>query len=73
MTEALLAVVRLAFEDLGLHRVEANIMPRNTRSLAVATRCGFEREGLCPRLLNIAGVWEDHVRTARLNPTFEST
>lgn len=70
MTEALSAAVQVAFTELDLHRVEANIMPRNTRSLAVVDRCGFRREGLSPRFLNIDGVWEDHIRTARLNPTF---
>jgi ribosomal-protein-alanine N-acetyltransferase len=67
MTEALRRVVQIAFDDLGLHRVEANIMPRNAKSLAVAERSGFHREGLSPRYLQIAGVWEDHVRLARLS------
>lgn len=62
MTEAVIEIVRIAFFDLGLHRVEANIMPRNARSLAVVERVGFEREGLARRYLHIAGVWEDHLR-----------
>jgi len=65
MTESVDRVVRIAFEEIGLHRVEVNIMPRNVRSLAVAERCGFVREGLSPRYLRIAGRWEDHVRLAR--------
>lgn len=67
MTEAAKRVVEIGFHDLGLHRVEVNIMPRNARSLAVAERVGFVREGLSPRYLNIAGKWEDHVRLARLS------
>ena len=67
MSEAVRRAVRIAFEDLGLHRVELNIMPRNERSLAVAERCGFQREGLSPRYLKIAGRWEDHVRFALLS------
>ena len=31
MTEALRRVAEIAFTDLGLHRVEVNIMPRNAR------------------------------------------
>ena len=68
MTEALRRVVQIAFDDLRLHRVEVNVMPRNTASLAVAERAGFTREGLSPRYLQINGVWEDHVRLARLAP-----
>lgn len=67
MTEAVIAAVDVAFRDLGLHRVEVNIMPRNIRSLAVAERAGFKREGFSPKYLRINGVWEDHVRFARIN------
>lgn len=67
MTEAVIGVVGIAFTDLGLHRVEANIMPRNTRSLGVVTRAGFEREGFSPRYLRINGHWEDHLRFAKIN------
>ena len=67
MTEALARVVRIAFGEMGLHRIEANIMPRNARSLAVAERVGFAREGFSPRYLRIAGRWEDHIRLALLN------
>lgn len=56
--------LRRAFGELGLHRVEANIMPRNAASLALARRLGFREEGLSPRYLQIAGVWEDHTRWA---------
>lgn len=66
MTEAVVELCRIAFEALGLHRVEANIMPRNAASLAVARRAGFRYEGLSPRYLRINGVWEDHVHMVRL-------
>lgn len=62
MTEAVNEIVRIAFTDLGLHRVEANVMPSNARSIAVVERVGFDREGLSRRYLRIAGSWEDHLR-----------
>ena len=64
MTEALRLGLDFAFRDLALHRVEANIMPRNGRSLATIQRVGFSREGYSPRYLRIAGQWEDHERWA---------
>lgn len=67
MSEAIDRIVEVAFDELGLHRLEINIVPRNARSIAVAERCGFRREGLSPRYLKIAGRWEDHVRYAKLN------
>lgn len=66
-TEALLAAVELAFHGLNLHRIEANIMPRNEASLALARRCGFTEEGRSPRYVRINGVWEDHIHMVRLN------
>jgi len=72
MTEALSALVEVAFHPLALHRLEANIMPRNLPSLATAARCGFHREGLSPKYLCINGVWEDHVHMVRRNLDMEA-
>ena len=66
-SEALNAVVALAFEGLNLHRLEASIMPRNAASLALARKCGFSEEGRSPRYIRINGLWEDHIHMVRLN------
>jgi ribosomal-protein-alanine N-acetyltransferase len=69
MREALQAALAEAFGPrVQLHRVQANVRPENTRSLALLTRLGFEREGLARKYLFIDGAWRDHVMTARLNP-----
>lgn len=60
-TEAARAVIAFAFDGLGLHRVEAGIMPHNERSLRVAARLGLRREGIALRYLQIDGAWQDHV------------
>jgi [ribosomal protein S5]-alanine N-acetyltransferase len=53
-------VIKYAFGTLGLHRLEANIMPRNAASRRVLQKCGFQKIGYSPKYLNIQGVWEDH-------------
>ncbi len=60
-TEALGLVVGHAFGELGLHRVQAGVMPRNVGSIRVLEKLGFRREGLALRYLRINGVWEDHL------------
>ena len=57
-------VLGRAFVELKLHRVEANIIPNNLASIALANRVGFREEGYSPRYLKIAGTWQDHVRFA---------
>jgi ribosomal-protein-alanine N-acetyltransferase len=64
MTEAVRLVVKEAFGPLKLHRLEANIQPGNTASIALAKRCGFEKEGFSPRYLKVGGRWRDHERWA---------
>ena len=56
--------VRRAFEQLDLHRVEANIIPTNAPSLALVRALGFREEGFSPEYLQIAGAWRDHTRWA---------
>ena len=65
MTTAVDQVVQYAFDQLGLHRLEANIQSENTRSIALVRRLGFEKEGFSPHYLKIDGGWRDHERWAR--------
>ena len=66
MTQGVSQVCGQAFDELGLHRLEANIQPGNSASLALIKRVGFHKEGFSPRYLRIDGEWRDHERWALL-------
>jgi ribosomal-protein-alanine N-acetyltransferase len=59
-TEAVRLATSFAFQNAGLHRVQAAIMPRNVRSIRVIEKAGYRFEGESERYLSINGVWEDH-------------
>lgn len=67
-TAALAHVKTVAFGELGLHRLQAETLVHNAASQAVLARNGFERFGLAPAYLNIAGRWQDHIMFQVLNP-----
>lgn len=67
-TEAVGAAAAYAFSTLGLHRLEANVMPRNAASRRLLARLGFVEEGLARRYLKIQGVWEDHLHHVLFSP-----
>jgi len=60
MRDAVAALVDHAFEDRGLHRIAANIIPHNNRSIALVRALGFTREGTLRGLIEIDGAWRDH-------------
>ncbi len=64
MTEAMQLLLAHAFTDLRLHRLEANIQPGNTASIALVRRAGFVHEGFSERYLKVGGRWRDHERWA---------
>ena len=64
MSEAVRLILRFAFRDLRLHRIEANVQPDNEPSIAVLRRTGFIKEGYSRKYLKIGGRWRDHERWA---------
>ena len=62
------AVTRFAFQQLGLHRVEAACLPRNEASAKLLFKAGFEEEGFAKAYLKIDGDWRDHRLFGLLSP-----
>ena len=71
MTEALNLMIGYAFKKLQLHRIEANIIPRNQASMKTAEKLGFYQEGLALKYLKINGRWEDHIHMVLRNREME--
>jgi ribosomal-protein-alanine N-acetyltransferase len=64
IAEAVVVVMKFAFDELQLHRLEICIVPRNTNSRRVVEKLRLRNEGIAERYLEINGTWEDHVRYA---------
>jgi [ribosomal protein S5]-alanine N-acetyltransferase len=60
-TGAVGEIMRVAFEEHGLHRIQAGTLVHNVASQRVLERNGFVRLGLAPNYLQIAGRWQDHI------------
>lgn len=61
-TEAVSLVLRVAFDVLGLHRVEANVFTENGASCRVLEKNGFRKEGVRRKARYRFGEWHDEVR-----------
>lgn len=68
MREAMQSALDFVFHSLNFHRIEASYMPHNRRSGFLLRKLGFVVEGYSRDFLRINGQWEDHVRTALMNP-----
>lgn len=59
MNEALTALLQHAFEVLDLHRIEADVDPRNAASVRTLERLGFQREGYLRERWQVNGEIQD--------------
>jgi RimJ/RimL family protein N-acetyltransferase len=65
-TEAARAVLRLGFEDLGLHRIVARLDERNEASARVARRLGMRQEARLVDNEIFKGEWSTELQFALL-------
>ena len=54
-------VIRFAFEDLSLHRVDLRVLAYNTRAIACCKRRGFRQEGVEREGAWVGDTWHDDV------------
>jgi len=64
MSSGLKLILKHAFEEMNLHRLEANIQPENMSSINLVKNNAFRKEGYSPRYLKIHEKWCDHERWA---------
>jgi ribosomal-protein-alanine N-acetyltransferase len=67
-TAAVREIVRVAFEELGLHRLQAGTLLHNVASQKVLEGTGFIRFGLAQKYVKIAGQWQDHAMYQLIAP-----
>lgn len=60
-TEAVERIVRFAFDELDLHRLEADADPRNDASLRILRKIGFREEGFLRQRYLLGGEPQDAV------------
>lgn len=71
MAEAVQRLIRFAFEDLNLHRLEANHLIDNDRSAKLLNAMGFTRIGVAKDYLNVDGGWKDHCINQLINSSWK--
>ena len=72
MLEALEAVLAHGFETLELHRIEAELDPRNEASARILTRLGFVREGVLRERWCVEGEVSDSMYMGLLRPEWQA-
>ena len=70
MYQALATTTAYMFETMHFHRIMANCMTENKKSLKVLKKLHFEVEGTAKDYLFINGKWEDHNLTALTNKSY---
>lgn len=70
-TEAIKKIIEVSFNELKLHRLEANVIPSNTASIRVLEKLNFVKEGYSKNYCRINDIWQDHLRFAIINNDFK--
>jgi ribosomal-protein-alanine N-acetyltransferase len=71
MLETLRALLDYAFNVLDLHRIEADVDPRNMNSIRIVEKLGFQREGYLRERWQVNGEIQDALFFGLLRPEWE--
>jgi len=71
-TDAIRTLLRFAFEELNLNRVQLDVFDFNERARRCYRRCGFREEGILRQAHYTEGRYHDVVRMAILRSDWES-
>lgn len=71
-TAALREVLRIGFEEMGLHRIHLQAFVGNSRGIRCYQKCGFRQEGLLRQSRFKRGRWVDVVTMAILKEEWEA-
>lgn len=72
MREGLLQTVAHVFFNLKLHRIEANIICENQRSIKFIKNFRFRHEGMSKNYLYVDNAWRDHEKFALTREDWEN-
>ena len=72
MSKGIKLLLKIAFEEINLHRLEANIQPDNIASKSLVKKANFIKEGYSVGYLKICNQWRDHERWAIINKDWVS-
>ncbi|GAB4560777.1 MAG: GNAT family protein [Anaerolineae bacterium] len=72
-TDATQTMLKFAFHELSLHRVELEVYDFNARAIRCYEKVGFRREGIRRQALFRGGAFHDTIWMAILRPEFEET
>jgi RimJ/RimL family protein N-acetyltransferase len=71
-SEAIRLLLRYAFDDLGLHRVDLLVIAYNARAIRAYEKCGFVREGVLRESALVDGVRHDDILMSILEPEYRT-
>ena len=58
--EALVSGLKLVYQEIGIRRFEALVLPENIPSISLLEKIGFSREGLLKDKVFLQNRWRDH-------------
>lgn len=72
-TDTVMAIMRYAFDELGLHRLDGSWFDENAASKGLYTKCGWKEEGVKRSCVYKHGVWRDLIITGILEKDYRET